>query len=49
MSKPHDATTTYATLATIVFAGLASTGIKPEIFGLLAAISHSINGFYTNK
>lgn len=45
----HDKTTTFATLASVIFAGFASTGIMPEVFGPLAAISYAINGYYTNK
>jgi len=49
MTAKTDNVTTYASLATVVFATLAGTGVQPQIFGLLAAIAHAINGFYTNK
>lgn len=44
-----DNITTYSSLATIIFSTLAGSGIQPQIFGLLAAISHAVTGFYTNK
>ena len=44
-----DNVTTYSSLATIIFSTLAGSGVQPQIFGLLAAISHAITGFYTNK
>jgi len=49
INKKSDLTTTIASLSTVVFAILAGTGYNPEIFGLLAAISHTVNGYYTNK
>ena len=49
MSVKTDSVTTYTGLATVVFATLAGSGVQPQIFGLLAAISHAITGFYTNK
>ncbi|MBD2189766.1 hypothetical protein [Pseudanabaena mucicola] len=46
---PHDKLTTYTSLATVVFATLAGSGVQPQVFGLLAAVSHAVTGFYTNK
>lgn len=49
IKKKSDLITTIASLSTVVFGTLAASGYMPEVFGLLAAISHAVNGYYTNK
>ena len=44
-----DSITTYTSITTATFAALAGAGVQPHLFGLLAAISHAVNGYYTNK
>jgi hypothetical protein len=44
-----DKITTIASTITIVSGSLAASNVYPQFFGLIAAIAHAINGFYTNK
>lgn len=49
MISRTDSITTISSISTATFAALAGAGVQPQIFGLLAAISHAVNGYYTNK
>ncbi len=45
----NDTITTISSTITVISGGLAAANIFPQFFGVIAAISHAITGFYTNK